>query len=69
MAMLTKRQITRQDFVDKQIFDLVNALLTSTKQIGWDIEVIGNIRASIYEEIKKIFENMDEQQFYPFTKI
>jgi|GEM_PF-1770133 len=37
-------QIKRQDFVDNQIFDLVNKLIPSERVIEWNIEMIGDIR-------------------------
>lgn len=65
---LTKRQIARQDFVDEQVFNLINDLLPTSKQIEWDIEVIGNVREAVRQEIigKHI---MSEKRFYPFVKI
>ena len=53
MTQLTKRQIDRQDFVDNQIFELINNLIPPSKRIEWDIELIGNIRESFYKEINK----------------
>lgn len=63
MAQLTKRQIKRQDFVDNQIFELIQRLALSAK-IKWDIEVIGTIRDEIRKQIvgKKF---MSEMRFYP----
>ena len=66
---MTKQQITRQDFVDNQIFDLINGFLPQSKQIGWNIELIGNIRETIREELIKKLKIVDEKQFYPFIKI
>ena len=47
MVWLTKKQIERQDFVDNQIFELIQKLLPSSKQIDWDIEAIGAVRDAI----------------------
>ena len=47
MQNLTDDQIKRQDFVDNQIYDLVKRLIPSTKDIKWDIEMIGDIRDTI----------------------
>ena len=69
MTQLTKRQIDRQDFVDNQIFELINVLVPPSKRIQWDIELIENIRESFYKEIKKKIKNTKEKQFYPFIKI
>jgi len=69
MTQLTKRQIDRQDFVDNQIFELINNLIPPSKRIEWDIELIGNIRESFYKEIRKKIKNTKEKQFYSFIKI
>jgi len=37
MAQLTKQQIKRQDFVDNEVFELVQRLAQSAK-IKWDYE-------------------------------
>ncbi|OGQ48350.1 MAG: hypothetical protein A3H42_06235 [Deltaproteobacteria bacterium RIFCSPLOWO2_02_FULL_46_8] len=68
MTKLTKQQISQQDFVDNQIFELIQKLLPSSKKIDWDIEIIGAIRDAISKQIvKKNF--MSEMQFYPYLKI
>lgn len=65
MATLTQKQIERQDFVDNKVYELINALLPSSKQIDWDIEVIGNIRDVVYEEISRKGKGGHERRFYP----
>ena len=67
MAQLTKQQIKRQDFVDNEVFELVQRLAQSAK-IKWDIEVIGAIRDEIRKQVvgKKF---MSEMRFYPYLKI
>ena len=64
MVRLTKKQIKRQDFVDNQIFELIQKLLPPSKQIDWDIEAIGAFRDAMGKQIvdKKC---MSETQFYP----
>ena len=69
MPKLTKRQIARQDFVDNQIFVLINSLLPASKRMGWDIELIGNIREAIRRKIVEEAKIVDEKHFYPFIKI
>jgi len=69
MAQLTKQQITRQDFVDNQVFDLINSLLPPSKKIDWDIEIIGNVRETIRDEVVEKLHVVDEKRFYPFIKI
>lgn len=61
---LTNEQIERQDFVDNAIFNLINELIPSGKEMGWDIETIGEIRDAIQSQlIKRGF--CTEQEFYP----
>ena len=64
---LTKQQIERQDFVDNQIFELIQKLLPS-KKIDQDIEIIGAVRDAIRKQIvdKKF---MSEKDFYPYLKM
>ncbi len=64
MVCFTEKQIKRQDFVDNQIFELIQKLLPPSKKIDWDIEAIGAIRDAISKQIvaKKF---MSEMQFYP----
>lgn len=62
---LSDRQIERQDFVDNTIYELVNELIPSDKEMEWDIETIGEVRDSI----KKILVERQictEQEFYPY---
>ena len=47
MQEFTKDQITRQVFVDNEIYDLVKRLIPSTREIDWDIEMIADIRDTI----------------------
>jgi DNA polymerase sigma len=68
MPNLTKQQISRQDFVDNQIFELIQKLIPSSKRMNCDIEMIGAIRDALSRQIvdKKI---MSEMKFYPYLKI
>lgn len=68
MAQLTKQQIERQDFVDNQIFELMQKLIPPSKQIDWDIEAIGVIRETIRVEFIEKTGVMDEKSFYPYIK-
>ena len=65
MFKLTKQQIERQDFVDNQIFELMQKLLPPSKQIEWDIEAIGEIRDAIRKQIVDKQKLMSEVKFYP----
>jgi len=68
MAQLTKRQINRQDFVDNQIFELIQKLLPPSKQIDWNVEVIGAVRDTIREQIVDKQKIVSEEQFYPYLE-
>ena len=65
MLKLTKQQIKRQDFVDNQIFELIQKLLPRSKQIKWDIETIGAVRDAIQEQIVDKQKVISEARFYP----
>ena len=68
MAQLTEKQIRRQDFVDNEVFELIQRLAPSTK-IKWNIEMIGNVRDSIQIQLVDKQKLMDERRFYPYLKI
>ena len=68
MKTLTKLQIERQDFVDNEIFELLQKFLPPLKTMNWDIEVIGAIRDAIQEQIVDKQKLMSEVQFYPYIK-
>jgi hypothetical protein len=64
---LNKKQIERQDFVDNAIFELLQTINPTDKELCWDIEMIADIRDTIqYYIIKRI--NCSEQEFYPFIE-
>lgn len=65
MIQLTKKQIERQDYVDNQIFELIQKLLPLSKKMDWDIEIIGAVRDVIQEQIIGKQKLMSEAQFYP----
>ncbi|MCL2327109.1 MAG: hypothetical protein FWC39_01210 [Bacteroidetes bacterium] len=64
---LTKKQIERQDFVDNAIFDLLETLNPTKKQLDWDIEMISAIRDMISDYFDDI-EICKEQEFYPYIE-
>ncbi|MFH0969066.1 MAG: hypothetical protein V1804_00995 [Patescibacteria group bacterium] len=68
MAQFTEKQIKRQDFVDNEIFELIQQLVPSAK-IKWDIEMIGNVRDSIQTQLADKQKLMSETIFYPYLKI
>lgn len=65
MAKLADEQIERQDFVDNAIFELIQNLNPTDKEIGWNIDFIGDIR----DLIESRFVEMgicSEKEFYPY---
>ena len=69
MPRLTKKQIERQDFVDNQIFELMQKLLPVSKTLKWDIEAISEIRDAIQAQVIGKKGVISEKQFYPYLKI
>ncbi len=65
MQNFSQDQIKRQDFVDNQIYDLVNLLIPSTRGIDWDIEMIADIRDTIQHWLVDRYKIVDELEFYP----
>lgn len=66
MKELTDKQIDRQDFVDNAIFQLVQRVNPTGKNIEWDIEMIGEVRDVIWQWIVERMKIIDEQTFYPY---
>lgn len=69
MMNLTKKQLTRQDFVDNKIFELLQELVPDRKKLKWDINAIGSVREVIRKYLvdeKKIVSNA---KFYPFLRV
>jgi len=67
MENLNEDQIKRQDFVDNKIYELVNQLVPSEKKIGWNIEMIGDIRDTIQHWLVDRYRIVDELEFYPYV--
>ena len=65
MENLYEDQIKRQDFVDNKIYELVNQLVPSEKKIGWNIEMIGDIRDTIQHWLVDKYKILDELEYYP----
>ena len=64
MENLNEDQIKRQDFVDNKIYELVNQLVPSEKKIGWNIEMIGDIRDTIQHWLVDRYKIVNELEFY-----
>jgi len=65
MQNFTEDQLNRQDFVDNKIYELVNQLVPSEKKIGWNIEMIGDIRDTIQHWLVDRYRIVNELEFYP----
>jgi len=61
---LTDKQLERQDFVDNAIFSLIQQLNPTNQVIDWDIEMIGNVRDSIVEDLQNKLK-ITEFEIYP----
>ncbi len=68
MTGLTKKQIERQDFVDNEIYELVQTLNPSGQVIDWNIEMIAPLREHIREWIVERDKATDENSFYPYIE-
>ena len=66
MKTLTQRQIEIQDFVDNRIYQLIQQLNPSEKEIKWDIEMIGDVRDCIQDWLVNRLKITNEKEFYPF---
>lgn len=66
MKELTEEQIRRQDFVDNEIYQLIQRVNAADKDIEWDIEMIGEVRDVIRQWIVERMKITDEQTFYPY---
>ncbi len=68
MKELSEEQIERQDYVDNVVYELIKQVNPTSKQVEWDIELIGKIRDKIREYFVKNHIIADEQKFYPFLE-
>ena len=68
MSKLTKRQIGRQDFVDNEIFEMINRLPPAGKKMEWDIEVIAAVREAIRMGVI-LRKKIGEMRFYPYVRM
>jgi len=65
MRTLTKQQLERQDFVDNEIFELIQKFFPDGKQLEWNIEIIGEVRDAIENQLVER-EIISKKQFYPY---
>lgn len=69
MNKLIREDIERQDFVDNEIYELINQLNPTSKNIEWNIENIARIRDLLKEVYVDEMNICTEFEFYPFIKI
>ena len=60
-----KQKIEQWDFVDNAIFDLINTLNPTDKEIKWDIKPISEIRDVIQNLFVDELLLCTEEEFYP----
>lgn len=65
MEKLTDDQLKRQDFVDNEVFSLIDRLIPSKREIEWNIEMIADIRDTIQHWLVDRYKMVDELEFYP----
>ncbi len=68
MIELTKKQIDRQDYVDNAIYHLVCDLNPSSRNIDWNIEMIGDIRDMVEVWLARELELCSDMEFYPYLQ-
>ena len=66
MNELSRNEIERQDFVDNAIFHLIKKLNPSSKEIDWNIEMIGEVRDAVSSLIVNDLKLCNEYEFYPY---
>ena len=61
---MSDEQLKRQDFVDNAVFSLIQEINPTNRTISWDIEMIGNIRDELVDELQKKL-GISEFEIYP----
>ena len=64
MIELQEKILTRQDFVDNSIFELINNLNPSYENIEWNAEMIGEVRDVISRWFVENLKYCKEEEFY-----
>lgn len=65
---MSDEQIRRQDFVDNAVFQLIREINPTSKELSWNIEMIGEIRDNIRRWLVERLGICDEMFFYPYIK-
>lgn len=71
IARRNRRVLDRQDLVDNAIFTMLQAVTndmshTDSPIVSWDIELIGNVRDIVQQELCNKYPNLNWSGFYPF---
>jgi hypothetical protein len=69
MKKVINDQLSRQDYVDGEIYRLIQSLNPTKESIAWNIEMIGEIRDSIQDWSVGHMKIVSEQTFYPFIEV
>ena len=65
---MSDRECDRIDFVENEIYDLVNRLLPEGREVAWDLDMILNIKDAIWDNIED--KNVcTEQEFFPYRDV
>ena len=64
MNELSINEIQRQDFVDNRIYELIQDLNPTFKEVNWDIELIGDVRDIIANWFANRLKICSEKKFY-----
>ena len=65
---MSDEQISRQDFVDNAVFQLIRDINPTSKEILWDIEMVGKVRDNIRYWLVEKLKICEEMAFYPYIK-
>jgi len=68
MKTFTRKELDRQDFVDNEIFELIQKLLPAGRKLKWDIEMIGFVRDAVQDQIINK-RGVSKNKFYPYKRI
>jgi hypothetical protein len=68
MQELNNKQTERQDYVDNAVFQLIRDINPTSKDISWNIEMIGEIRDNIRYWLVERLKVCEEMTFYPYIK-
>lgn len=66
MKTLTSKELERQDFVDGEIFELINTISPTSETVDWNIEMIADVRDRIRFWLVDYYAVIVEQDFYPY---